>query len=73
MFLSPEHLEQLTGKKMPSEQIRQLESMGIKFLVNALNHPIVSVMEVERVLSTKPNSQGYTLNRDAIQRLKKHA
>jgi hypothetical protein len=68
MFLEPKQLEELTGRKMPSAQIRQLENMGITFLVNGLNRPIVSVSEVENVLSQKGNTKTYTLNRAAIKR-----
>lgn len=67
MFLEPEQVQKLTGKKMPSAQIRQLGFMGIAHLVNGLNQPIVSVSEVERVLSLKPN-RSHSVNRAAIRK-----
>ena len=47
LFLSPEELELLTGRKRKSRQIELLRSMGIPFRVNAIGHPVVTRGVVE--------------------------
>lgn len=50
MFLSPQEIEQLTGKKRPSAQVRWLRDRGYKIEVNGLGRPVVMVAEVNRRL-----------------------
>lgn len=51
MFLEPEELRVLTGRKLKSKQIQWLRGEGIPFRVNALGHPVVTRVTVE---SRKP-------------------
>lgn len=48
MFLSPEEIERLTGKKRPSAQVRWLLKKGYKIEVNGLGEPILAVAEYTR-------------------------
>ncbi len=41
MFLHPDEVSQLTGRKLKRLQIEQLRKMGIPFWVNAAGAPIV--------------------------------
>jgi hypothetical protein len=50
MFLSPEEVERLTGRKRYSAQIRWLKDHGYRFTVNGLNQPVVAVAESTRKL-----------------------
>jgi hypothetical protein len=45
MFLSPEQLERLTGRKQPAAQIRWLNAHGWRYTRNAIGEVIV--MEAE--------------------------
>lgn len=47
MFLSPQELVQLTGRKVRTKQIQALRSMAIPFFVNALGQPVVARVAVE--------------------------
>lgn len=51
MFLEPEELCVLTGRKLKSKQIQWLRGEGIPFRINALGHPVVTRATVE---SRKP-------------------
>ncbi|QSI78179.1 DUF4224 domain-containing protein [Niveibacterium microcysteis] len=42
IFLTPDELIQLTGRKLHGKQLAALRSMRIPFLVNALGRPVVS-------------------------------
>ena len=50
MFLSPEEIQRLTGKKRPSAQIRWLRARRYKIDVNGLGEPILHVREANRKL-----------------------
>lgn len=47
MFLTPEELAVLTGRKLKSYQIEALRRMGIPFFVNAIGRPVVARSAVE--------------------------
>lgn len=47
VFLEPEELAVLTGRKMKSVQVKILRMMGIPFHVNASGHPVVTRSAVE--------------------------
>nr|WP_244147115.1 DUF4224 domain-containing protein [Paraburkholderia bryophila] len=47
MFLSPQELVQLTGRKVKAKQIQALRSMAVPFFVNALGQPVVARVAVE--------------------------
>lgn len=48
MFLSPQDIERLTGKKRHSAQVRWLRKKGYKIEVNGLGEPILAVAEYNR-------------------------
>jgi len=48
MFLTPQEIERLTGKKRPSAQCRWLLKKGYKIEVNGLGEPILAVAEYTR-------------------------
>ncbi len=50
MFLSPEEVQRLTGKKRHSAQVRWLRDHGYRFDVNGLGEPVVAIAEVNRKL-----------------------
>ena len=52
-FLNDHDLEQLTGCKRPSSQVRWLRSRRWPHEVNALGKPVVAAAEVERRLTGK--------------------
>jgi hypothetical protein len=54
MFLSPQQLLNLTGRRRASAQIRWLRQSGYRFAVNALGHPVVAEAEVRRKLVGAP-------------------
>ncbi|MFS2027121.1 DUF4224 domain-containing protein [Massilia sp. CT11-137] len=41
MFLTPDELAELTGRKIKSKQIEALRRMGLPFHVNASGKPVV--------------------------------
>jgi hypothetical protein len=41
MFLTPDELAELTGRKIKSKQIEALRRMGLPFHVNATGKPVV--------------------------------
>ncbi|PTR17461.1 uncharacterized protein DUF4224 [Nitrosospira sp. Nsp2] len=41
MFLTPEEIATLTGRKLKGAQVAQLRTMGIPFYVNAVGRPVV--------------------------------
>jgi hypothetical protein len=47
MFLTPEEIAVLTGRKVRSKQIEALRLMGIAFFVNAVGKPIVAKAVIE--------------------------
>ncbi|HEX2981348.1 MAG TPA: DUF4224 domain-containing protein [Anaerolineaceae bacterium] len=53
MFLTPDEIVALTGRKLKGAQIAQLRTMGIPFYVNAVGRPVV----VRAVLETKQQEQ----------------
>ena len=51
MFLTPEELRELTGRKRPSAQVRALRTMGIEHRVRPDGSLAVSRSHVEGLLS----------------------
>lgn len=47
MFLTPEELAVLTGRKLKSYQIDALRRMGVPFFVNAVGRPVVARTAIE--------------------------
>jgi len=47
LFIEPEELRMLTGRKLKSKQIQWLRGEGIPFRINALGHPVVTRATVE--------------------------
>ena len=47
IFLAPDDVAILTGKKKKSCQVDQLREMGILFYINAAGRPVVPVASVE--------------------------
>jgi len=47
LFLAPDEIEVLTGRRKSRSQIEALRQMGIQFFVNALNRPVVPVSAIE--------------------------
>lgn len=47
MFLTPDELAELTGRKIKSKQIEALRRMGLPFHVNACGKPVVSVAAID--------------------------
>lgn len=56
MFLSPEELRRLTGKKKKDAQIRALKRKGYRFGEDDDGHPLVLCADVERKISGKATS-----------------
>ncbi len=54
MFLTPDDLAALTGRRRPAAQCRQLARMGIRFGLDADGHPRVLLAEVERAMLSSP-------------------
>ena len=55
MFLTPDELATLTGRKRASAQLRWLSGNGLRFIVGADGRPRVLRAEVEgRLLSKRP-------------------
>jgi hypothetical protein len=52
MFLTPDDLARLTGRKRRSGQVRWLVEHGWRFEVDAYGRPIVLAAEAERRLSS---------------------
>lgn len=50
MFLTPQEIERLTGRKRASAQIRWLKDHSYRFTVNGLQQPVVAVAEANRKL-----------------------
>jgi hypothetical protein len=47
MFLEPDQVVTLTGRRQKSAQITQLRKMGVVFFVNASGHPIIAEAAIE--------------------------
>ena len=47
MFLAPEDIEALIGRKIKSKQIEQLREMELPFWINALGMPVVARATIE--------------------------
>jgi len=47
VFLTPDDLAELTGRRMKSKQIEALRRMGLPFHVNAAGKPVVATAAVE--------------------------
>lgn len=47
MFLEPEEIAMLTGRKFKSRQIDALRRMGVAFFVNATGHAVVTRTAIE--------------------------
>ncbi|SCX92302.1 protein of unknown function [Nitrosospira sp. Nl5] len=50
MFLTPDEIAKLTGRKVRRLQVEQLRTMGIPFYVNAVGRPVVvrSILESKK-------------------------
>jgi len=55
-FLTKEEIATLTGRKIKSLQIKQLQKMGLPFFINAVNEPVVARVTIEGK-STPPEPQ----------------
>ncbi|WP_018949001.1 DUF4224 domain-containing protein [Thioalkalivibrio sp. ALMg11] len=53
MFLSREQVEELTGYRRPSSQIKQLRSQGVHYFVAADGYPRVPVTQVDHPGASK--------------------
>jgi len=47
IFLQPEEIATLTGRKVKAKQIEMLRRMGVPYFVNATGHPVVTRAAVE--------------------------
>jgi len=47
IFLAPDDVAILTGKKKKSCQVDQLRTMGIPFYINAAGRPVVTIAALE--------------------------
>lgn len=47
VFLAPDEIAQLTGRKLKRLQVDALRKMGIPFYVNAIGKPVVTLAAVE--------------------------
>jgi len=50
MFLTPDHVAELTGRKRTRGQIAWLREHGWRFEINAAGRPVVLIAEMERHL-----------------------
>jgi hypothetical protein len=59
VFLTPEEIAELTGRKVRKLQIEQLRTMGIPFYVNAVGRPVVvrSILENNKAAAPKQKWQ----------------
>ena len=57
MFLTKQHVEDLTGFKRPSRQCRWLANHGYRFEVNAAGWPVVLSSVVEQKLGLAGHSE----------------
>lgn len=59
MFLTPEEIAELTGRKVKRLQVEQLRTMGIPFYVNAVGRPVVvrSILENNKASTPKQKWQ----------------
>ena len=66
LFISSDEIQELTGFKKKSLQIKQLKKLGIPFQVNRLGIPIVLQDSVQQALSNnnlrKTGAQSIDLN-----------
>jgi hypothetical protein len=63
MFLTPEEIAELTGRKIRRLQIEQLRNMAIPFYVNAIGRPVVvrSIIEGKKETQQRPKWQSPVL------------
>lgn len=54
VFLEPEEIAVLTGRKMKSLQIAMLRQRGLRFWVNATGHPVVPRSAVDGITEIEP-------------------
>lgn len=47
LFLTPEEITELTGRKHKSKQVEELRKMGVAFRINAVGRPVVTRVAVE--------------------------
>jgi hypothetical protein len=52
VFLEPEEIAVLTGRKMKSLQIDLLRRRGLRFWINATGHPVVPRSAVDGITDT---------------------
>ena len=53
MFLTPDEIRTLTGRARPRAQAAALRRLGIRYVVNAAGHVVVSRANAERRLDSK--------------------
>ncbi|SCY33526.1 DUF4224 domain-containing protein [Nitrosospira sp. Nsp13] len=71
MFLTPEEIAELTGRKVRRLQVEQLRTMGIPFFVNAIGRLIVvrSILEGKKEAPQRPKWQPNLLRSDKSTKL----
>ena len=64
LFLTPEELQELTGRKRASAQIRALRAIGVEHKIRPDGHPVVLRAHVEALLGATPgvSSEQYEPN-----------
>jgi len=72
LFVSRDELQELTGFKKKSLQIKQLSNFGIPFEVNRLGSPVVLRSAIEDTLSgTKlPKKRSKSINLESLRKAK---
>lgn len=68
IFLTPEEVAELTGRKLKNKQILALAKMGIPYFVNAAGRPIVTRAVIEGTMSVaaslnQPKQSGWKSNK----------
>ncbi len=60
LFLEPDEIATLTGRRIKSLQIVWLRQQGIPFRVNATGHPVVTRSTIDSGTSEAPPARGWT-------------
>lgn len=63
VFLTPDDLAELTGRRMKSKQIEVLRRMGLPFHVNASGKPVVATAAVEGRKAPAPTAKLWEMPR----------
>jgi hypothetical protein len=58
MFLSPDEVATLTGRRQKSRQVAELRRMGVAFRINAAGRPVVvrSAVEGRQATAAEPRA-----------------